>query len=52
MDNLRKKFVSLRLTEQEYDELKEMAYQAKMTVSDYIRNLIFGYGKDEKNELI
>lgn len=38
------KVVNLRLTEQQLDQLKMVAYRRKLTVTAWIRRIIFGPG--------
>lgn len=47
MDNKRDKFISVRLTQEELDKLKELAYQSRVSVSEYIRRLLFDDYKKE-----
>ena len=52
MSNTRNKFISLRLTQAEYDKLKELAYQSRFSVSEYIRRLIFTDAQEENNNAV
>ena len=52
MSEKRDKFISMRLTQNEYDKLKELAYLAKISVSEYIRKLIFNAEEDNNNGLL
>ena len=46
MEDLRIKFVSLRLTNNEYELLKQLAYENRLTVSAYIRKILFQKRED------
>ncbi len=41
MDNKRSNIISLRLTKEELEKLRELAYKSRKTISAYIRALIF-----------
>ena len=49
MDNNRTKFISVRLTLKELETLKELAYQARLSVSEYVRKVIFAAEEEIKD---
>ena len=50
MDNKRKNIISLRLTDKELEQIKELAYQARLSLSAYIRAHIFKEEEGQKDE--
>ena len=50
MEVKRDKFISVRLTQAEYDKLKELAYKSRDSVSNYIRKRLFNDTQKEARQ--
>ncbi len=50
MDNKRKNVISLRLTDKELELIRELAYQARLSLSAYIRAQVFTQEEGQENE--